>query len=66
MRDDARANKIAETLSSSRGRRFLAWEMTKPMLRHLTVNGNVYGIGAWENYPDSPKGTLEVWEDERP
>lgn len=61
MKDDKKANVIAERLSTPRGRRFLAWTMMQPML--MKPNPLQLPVGPWEDYPDSPKGTLEVWDE---
>ena len=63
MKDEKRANRIAETLSSPRGRRKLAWEMLKPMFCNPFMTE--MRAGPWEGYPDSPPGTVEVWDEER-
>lgn len=61
MRDEEKANRVAESLSSPRGRRKLAWDVTNPMfLDPFTADMRV---GPWEGYPDSPPGTLEIWDE---
>lgn len=50
---------IANTLNSHSGRRGLAWAMTAPMFA-----GKKRPL-PWEGFPESPPGTLEVWEEVR-
>jgi ribosomal protein S12 methylthiotransferase accessory factor YcaO len=57
MKNNEKEKIIAEALSTPRSRRRLAWVMTEPLMggRNRPV--------PWEGYPDSPQGTLEVWDE---
>lgn len=59
LTQDERAQLIAEHLNSPRGRRFLAWSMVQPIRGPMPQPDPL----PWEGYPDSPIGTLEVWEE---
>ena len=49
---------IAAILDTRCGKRQLVWAMTEPMM------GGRSRPLPWQNYPDSPTGTLEVWNTE--
>lgn len=57
MNNEEKCKLITETLSTPRGKRNLAWAMTAPLM------GGRKRPLPWEGYPDSPPGTLEVWDD---
>ena len=57
--NEEKAALIASALSTPRGRRFLSFGMAHP-IRGLASARDL----PWEGYPDSPRGTLETWDEE--